>query len=979
MSKLLPQETPLTVFVGRSAELKQLVGGLDRAFEGRGGMFLLSGEPGIGKTRVAEQLDIEAQKRGSAVYWGRSTQAEGAPPYWPWIQILRSLLADLGGAQFGRLAGPGLARILQVVPDLRGHFPSVATTSMDDDQTRFGTYDSVTQLLLDTAATRPMVLVLDDLHWADTASLLLLQLLAGLLPHSHLMVIGTYRDLELAASHPLRTHLADFVRRGETTEIPIAGLKDPEVSSLFRALTGFEPAGDIVRRLQAQTAGNPFFLSELAWTLGDLGQESPKWSFPASAEAVPRGIGAVLRRRIEALSADCRGALEIAAVTGQKFDLDLLEAATGTKRPRLLDLFDEAIAKGVVTRLDGGYAFTHGLVRDTVYSGISTARRCELHGLIGRLLEDGPHGDSGMPVAQLAHHFVEASVVDQSLRAKALDYVSAAGRRALAELAYEEAVRLFELALSQIAPLDPGQRAELLLDLGRARYLAGDVGAALEAAHEVARLGEKLGDSNLVARAALVVRGVGDPRVMGLCNAALRQPPEDASLRIQLLSQMTVVLMQMPGGEDERRAIEYSRQALQLAQDAVDPDVIFAAIHARQMAMSGPSGVDERLQLADRTLDLARESGRPSMAGWGHGWRVDALVQLGRIDEAQVQLALQAQLAEQLREPLLQWRTRLAQSWVAMLRGRFEEARTISNEALQLGRRGHNPAADFIHLMHVTVLPIFVGDPEGSFDAVQGYARDHPELRIPLEIMSVGSLLSMGRLEDVRQAMRPFATGGPEAVRPVMAWLPAMAGFTQAITALGDVEQAAIAYEALLPYAHYNVATGAGLAGLYGSVSHFLGMLAATLERWDDASQHFEDAMAFESRMGAPPFVVCTRVVYADMLVARGHDADLRRARRLVDAAIATSRELGMKPWEDRATKLASALAGRAVADHPLSSREFEVATLVAEGLSNREIAGRLHLSERTSESHVKNICDKLGFNSRSQVAAWVAKRPTTQ
>jgi DNA-binding CsgD family transcriptional regulator/tetratricopeptide (TPR) repeat protein len=793
------------------------------------------------------------------------------------------------------------------------------------------------------------------------------------------MVIGTYRDRELASNHPLQTDLADYVRRGETAEIPIGGLRDPDVVSLIRALTGFEPAGDMVQRLQVQTAGNPFFLGELARTLGDVDRERAPWSFPASADVVPHGIGAVLRRRIEALSADCRGALEIASVAGQTFDLDLLETATAIKRPRLLDLFDEAIANGVVTRLDGGYTFTHGLVRDTVYAGISTAHRCELHGLIGRLLEDGPVGVSGMPVAQLAHHFVEASVVDQSLRAKALDYVSAAGRRALAELAYEEAARLFELALGKTASLDPAQRAELLLDLGRARFLAGDVGAAIEAAHEVVRLGEKLGDSNLVARAALVVRGVGDPGVMELCNAALRQPPEDASLRIQLLSQMTVVLMQMPGGEDERRAIEYSSQALQLAQDAVDPDVLFAAIHARQMAMSGPAGVEERLQLAERTLELARESGRPSMAGWGHGWRVDALVQLGRIDDAEVQLALQAHLAEQLREPLLQWRTLVAKSWVAMLRGRFEEARTISNEALQLGRRGHNPAADFMHLMHVTVLPIFVGDPEAPLDAVQSYEREHPELRTPLEIMSVGSLLSMARLEDVREAMRPFATGGPEAVRPVMAWLPAMAGFTQAITALADVEQAAVAYEALLAYAPYNVATGAGLGGLYGSVSHFLGMLAATLERWDDAAQHYEEAMAFESRMGAPPFVACTRVVYAEMLMRRGRDADLRRARQLLDAAIATSRELGMRPWEDRATKLVSALAGRTFADHPLSSREFEVARLVAEGLSNREIAGRLHLSERTAESHVKNICDKLGFNSRSQVAAWVAGRQTTQ
>jgi DNA-binding CsgD family transcriptional regulator/tetratricopeptide (TPR) repeat protein len=977
MSELLPQDTGRTVFVGRLAELKQLLAGLDRAFERRGGMFLLSGDPGMGKTRAAEQLEVEAHKRGAAVYWGRCTQAEGAPPYWPWVQILRSILRDLGDAEFRRLSGSGLARILQVVPDLGDHFPDVAASSMDDEQTRFAIYDSVTQLLFDAAATRPIVLVLDDLHWGDTPSLLLLQLLAGLLPHSHLMVIGTYRDRELAAGHPLRTHLADFMRRGETIDIPISGLRDPDVASLLRALTGFDPAGDMVQRLQAQTAGNPFFLCELARTLGDQHREQALWNFPASADAIPHGIGAVLRRRIEGLSADCRGALEMAAVTGQEFDLDLLEAATGAGRSRLLDLFDEAIANGVVSRRDRGYAFAHGLVRDTVYGAIPTARRGDLHGLIGRILEAGHAAGAGMPVAQLAHHFFEASEVDQSLLPKALEYTSAAGRRALAELAYEEAVRQFELALGTPTQLDPSQRAELLLDLGQARYLAGDVVAALEAAHEVGRLGEKLGNSDLLARAALVVRGVGGPGIgpamQGLCEAALRQPPEDVSLRIQLLSQMSTILMQLPDVDGARGAAEYSRQALDLATDAVDPDVVFAALHARQMAMSGPAGVEERLQVADRTLDLARECGRTSIAVWGHGWRTDALAQLGRIDEAEAELAKQANLAKQLREPLVTWRTVMAQAWLAILRGKFEEARTMSGQALQLGR--WDPSmAEFIHLMHAMVLSVFVGTPTAE-ELI--HSKAHPWMQRPLAIFGVGVLSAQGHSEEAREALRPFASEGPDAIRPVMSFLPAMAGLSQAIAALGDTEQAAVAYKALLPYAPYNVAAGAGLAGLYGSVSHYLGMLAATLGRWTDAAQHFEEAMAFESRMGAPPFVAATRVVYADMLMRRGHDADLRLARQLLDAAIATSRELGMKPWEARAAKLVSALAGRGVADHPLSSRELEVARLVAEGLSNREIAGRLHLSERTAESHVKHICDKLGFNSRSQVAAWVAGRQT--
>jgi len=942
-------------------------------------MFLLSGEPGIGKTRVAEELALEARKRDAAVYWGRSTLAEGAPPYWPWVQILRSILRDVGDADFRRLAGSGLPQILQVVPDLRGHFSDVTPTSRDDDQARFGIYDSIGHVLLGAAGARPMVLVLDDLHWADTPSLLLLQLLASDLPRSRLIVIGTYRDRELAADHPLRTHLADFVRRGETSELPISGLRDPDVLSLLRALTGFEPAGDVLQRLQAQTGGNPFFLCELARMLGDAGQQPSQWNFSASPDVVPHGIGAVLRRRIEALSSDCRGALEIAAVAGQRIDLDMLEAATKTGRPRLLDLLDEAITNGVVTRRDAGYSFTHGLVRDAVYSRITAAHRSELHLLIGRLLEKGPREGSATPVAQLAHHFIEASVVDPSVRAKALEYASAAGRRALAELAYEEAVRLFELALGRAAPVDSVERAGLILDLGRARYLAGDIGRAMEAAEEVARVAEELDERNLLARATVVARGVGGPgltlRIKRLCNRAMRRPTQDASLRIQVLSQLTAALMQTGDAADERAAKESSREAVLLAQDAVDPDVVFAGIHARQMATSGPDGVEEWLQLAERTLRLAQETGRPSIAQWGHAWRIDALVQLGRIDEAELTVELLARLAGELHEPLARWRAVQAQSWLSLLRGSFAEARALAEEARQLGRIGHHAPAEFTYLIHRIATAILVGGLEQAFQDMREQLRPLAEMEPIPPAFAAGPFALMGRVEEARAAVRQVAAAGLETIGPAMIRLSGMALLAEAIAAVGDVDLAPAAYRALLPYARLNVSGGA--TGLNGSVSRHLGMLSATLKHWDEAAEHYEHTIEFERRMGAAPFVVRSQIAYAEMLLGAGRDGDLRYARRLLEAAIASSRELGMVPWQERAVRLIKDLEGRGVADHPLSSREYEVAALVAEGLSNRAIATRLHLSERTAESHVKNICDKLGFNARSQVAAWIAARRT--
>jgi ATP/maltotriose-dependent transcriptional regulator MalT len=861
---------------------------------------------------------------------------------------------------------------LQIVPELRAHFPEIAPASIEGEASRFAVYDSVTQLLLKVAARGPLVLVLEDLHWADASSLILLQLLAGAIPHAALMVIGTYRERELSADHPLRARLADFVRRGETLEISLVGLTDEEVASLVRAQTAFEAEANFVRRLQTQTAGNPLFVKELMRALGDDRSIPPA----AQSQAVPQGISALLRRRTESLSGGCREMLEIAAVAGQELQIDLLAAAIGVGRAPILDLCDEAVASGIVTALDRGFVFTHGLYRDTIYGSLSTMHRAKLHGVVAGILEQGPPPGIQTPAVRLAYHFLHAVPADQSLQAKAAQLAATAARQAVAELAYEEAARLLEQAIAVAAPANPRERAELLLELGRARYMAGDIGGALDAADRAADLGEELDDANLLARAALVVRGVGGPglshRIVRLTNMATRREIRDKALRIQVLSQLTVALMQTGHAPDEEAAKEASREAVELAKDAVDPDVVFAGIHARQMVTSGPDGVDERLELAERTLRLAQETGRASMAGWGHTWRLDALVQLGRISEAEAEVAAQVRLADELHEPLARWRAVQARSWLALLRGRFGEARTLAEEARDLGRKGHHAAAEFTYLTHLVVLGVYLGGLESALRAMQDLLRPIPESSSDPIFVS-GALALIGRFDEARLALRPIAATGYENVGPAIAMLPGAALVTEAIFLLGEADLAEPVYQATLPFARLNVSAGA--SGLYGSVARYLGMLASVLERWDDAAKHFEDGMELERRMGAPPFIARTRIAYAEMLLKRGRDADLRHARQLLDAGLAACRDLGMKPWEQRASTLLSGLSARGIADHPLSSRELEVATLVAEGLSNRAIAERLHLSERTAESHVKNICDKLGFNSRSQVAAWVAAR----
>jgi DNA-binding CsgD family transcriptional regulator len=958
-----PRAPEHPVFVGRHEELAQLSAGLDRAFVGHGGIFMLKGEPGIGKTSLAERIASEATERGASVYWGRATKAEGAPPHWPWLQILRALAQELGPEEFGRLAGENLADILTVAPDLRAMFGRVASEA-GDEGARFRAYDAVASLLVRASDDRPLLLVLEDMHWADAPSLLLLLQVVGDLARCRVMAVCTYRDSELAPEHPLKAWLADFVRGGESSEILLTGLSVADAGSLLRTVTAYEPAGDVVRRVHQRTAGNPFFLKEIARALRDDATTQPEQA------VLPEGVSAVLRRRISGVSPRGQKILGLASAAGDEFDVELLAAAAASPRSEILDACDEAATAGVLVRRPHGYAFAHGLYRDTVSAGLGAAQRAELHGAIGRALAGLPRK---VTPARLAYHFSEAARVDGDLRSIALDHSVRAGELATAGLAYEEAVRHFERALE----LADGASPDLLLALGRARYLAGDPSGALAAARDASAIGEQMADGDLLARAALVVTGVGGPGltplVMALCEAAMRRPTGDRSLRVQVLSQFTVGLMQMIEPDAARRAVQTSEEAMRLSDGSPDPDTVFAALHARQMARSGPDGVFERLAIGGRAVELAHETGSAAFANWGHAWRSDALVQLGRIDEAEMALFEQGRAADQLREPLARWRFLVAASCIALVRGRFGEARRLAAEALDTVDVRTHPIAEFNHLMHCLAVDDLTGAREDRRERMDAFVTTYPQMADPFRIFRVLNLAAEGRIVEARAGLRPMTAAWVTNIRPLMAWLPAMGHSTSAVTAVNDPEPALVLYEALLPYADQVVTTGAGTAAVLGSVAQHLGRLATTLGRPDDAARHFEAAIEFEKRMGAPAFFVRSQVYYAELLVRRSEEAAIRKARSIAEDALKTARDLGMAPWARRASAVLEVARSRGVAPHPLSRRELEVATLVSEGLSNRAIANRLHLSERTAESHVKNICDKLGFNSRAQVAAWAA------
>ena len=464
------------VFVGRDRELAVLLAALGDARSGRGQLVVVGGEPGIGKSRLAEELAGRARAEGAEVHWGRAWEDGGAPPYWPWVQVLRACIRDRSAEQLADQLGPGASEIVQLVPDLRRQLPELPTADVSSDplQARFRLFDAISSFLRRASRSCPIVIVLDDLNWADEGSLVLLEFVTRELADCRLLLVGTYRDIELSRGHPLTRTLGTLSSERSFARLPLRGLAHEDVSRFVEAACGFDPDLALVRAIAAQTEGNPFFVGEVVRLLRDEGvltQEASRtperWS-----ERLPDGVREAVGRRLERLSEPCRSTLTVASVIGREFRLDQLRlVADDPDEDALLQVLDEALAAHVIEELPGTasrYQFTHALIQATLAEELSRARRARLHARIAEALEALYDDEAAAHAAELAHHFGEARSVlgtDGLVRYSAL-----AGESALAARAPEQALGHFERALAAMGDASTDARtAELLFGLGRAQ------------------------------------------------------------------------------------------------------------------------------------------------------------------------------------------------------------------------------------------------------------------------------------------------------------------------------------------------------------------------------------------------------------------------------------------------------------------------------------------------------------------------------
>ena len=980
-----------TPFVGRADELAALTADLDAAVGGRGGMVLVAGEPGIGKTRLAEELAARATARGAVVLWGRCWEGAGAPPFWPWVQVVRGYVQVQAGdpASLSHDLGAGAADIAQLVPAVRDCIPDLpAPPPLEPEAARFRLFDSLAGFLRTAAARRPLLLVLDDLHWADVPSLALLRFMSRELEGTGPLVVGSYRQSEVGQGHPLLAAVANLTR-GQHRWLLLGGLGQQDVASFVALVGGAEPSTELATEVYRQTDGNPFFVTEVVRLLASQGRLNPAARGAAVlAGGLPEGVRAVVAERLGHLSDDCRRILEVAAVVGRDFELRVLQPASGLDTERLLVLLEEAEAGRVAGAVPGGlsrWRFAHALVREVLYEGLLAARRVHLHRLVGEALEAVYAADPEPHLAELAHHLVEAAPGSEETAAKAVQLATLAGRRALEVLAWEDAAELFERALAALELAErPSlqQRCELLLAVGEARMAASDVPAARTAYQQAGELARRIGSPEALARAGL---GLGleftsmivDPVQIRLLEEALTALGKaDSPLRARVLAGLARALVSTPQVE---RRLALSEDAVQMARRLGDPATLAAVLFGRHLAIWGSERTEvtgERLAIATEAVGLAEQIGDRAMALRGRGLRRIDLLELGDLAGYDADLAAAERAAEELRQLRYRWQLPLAHATRALLAGRFARAEELMERGLAAGRRAGDQAVGNYYTGVIATLRLM----QGRFGELIGLFRD-AATRFPATAVFraalAAALAEVGRADQARAEVEQLAAGDLAAVPRDPAWSFSLASLALACYHLGEAETAVKLYGLLEPYADRNIVTGRVGAICLGPTDYFLGLLDLTRGLPEQALRRFQHAAALADRMQGRPMVAMSREGQARALLALDRPGDRQQAAALLDEVAITAQELGICGLGERAGTLrAAAPAAPPAPTWPagLTDREVEVLRLIAAGRSNRAIAQALFISPNTVLHHVSSIFAKLGVANRAAAAAYATR-----
>jgi DNA-binding CsgD family transcriptional regulator/tetratricopeptide (TPR) repeat protein len=994
------RHTPL---VGRGQELAFLQERLQAAARGVGGVVMIAGEPGIGKTRLLDELEQQARSSGWLVLSGRAYETEAATPYRPFIEALRGvnrrrIHADSrGDSEDGaRWLSRNAPHEHNVLGDLS---LSISPASRDE---RYELFAGVAEFLCMLAPSMNAVaslVILDDLHWADRASLLLLQHLARWLAVEPVLVAGAYRTVNLEANVPLCTLLADLERDETGQGLVLAPLTSDETRTLVLHLSGDQPAGAVADRIHRLTHGNPFFVTQVVRHLQRHAQDLGDPRVAGTPWETPHGVHTVLEWRLAQLHPTTRKLLETAAVIGEQFSPDVLAVAGGLDDDALDRSAVEAIRSGFIRGQEDGYCFSHALVRQALYEAVGLPRRRHLHRRVALAIEQVESGNLAPHAAMLAGHYRLAGSLFETTAL--LHWTRQAADAALRVFAWEEAVQHLEAVLALLKPDEAPETCHALLMLGNARRKAGDVHGAMAAFHQAAAIARKrtlaeelalaaLGHEEAALDAGTPRLSAGDPSICLLEEALESQALMDGALRARLLAALAGALF-FAGARGRAEAV--CRDAIALAREAGDSSILARALSAWRAIIWGPDNLDERLSLSVELISLSERVDDVDIILAGYQWRITVLLEIGLRQEAAESISSFERRIHGLRLPALLFYAPLFRALDAILDGRLDEAERLANEALALGRRVQSDNA----LMLAWVQVWLVRREQGTFDDIETAVADLIQ-RFPTipgwPCIQAAIYCEQGRLAEARAVFDRIAARDFAELPRDHLWLANLANLAEPCARLGDVERADILYRLLLPYAQrYIVASG---ISCWGSASHYLGILAATRGDKQTAAQHLDDAIRMNEQLNAPVFAASSRLAYAEVLLNMVKDAGsalpseertamLDRSRSLLAQVQRCATRFGLDRLADRAESLTCTLSdltrsgastNRAPPRSPgdLTARETDVLLLIAAGLTTREVAAKLVVTVPTVERHITNLYAKIGARNRADAAAYALR-----
>ncbi len=797
---------------GRTQELAALLAALGRSESGAPTFAVLTGEPGIGKSRLAAELAAHAQSAGATVLVGRCSQDDGAPPLWPWRAVLDGLGAEL---------------------------PSPGPT--DDGGASFRVWEQIVNELERAARDRTTVVVLEDLHWADPSTLRVVGLLAEVVTTARLLVVATWRDREVG---PALADVAEALARRHAVRLELAGLSADAARDVFVDVSHNQVTVDQGVALRERTGGNPFFLVEYARLAGE---RSDVAQLLAEREP-PVAVTDVVRRRLGRLDQATVDALRVAAVVGRRFDTDTVAAVLGTAPDLVLDLVEPAQAAGLVVEegIDW-YVFVHALVRDSLLIGASASRRARTHARIAESLDARPGRES-----EVARHWLAAGTAHAG---RAWRAAAAAAEQARGLHAHEEAADLLVAALQALggdAAATPSDRYRLLLELidcyrwsARVPELVGAVEEAIDAA-------EELGDLELAARAALSATqgglsqsappGVVNERVVGTLRAALESlPVGDGDLRCRVMLALANEESTVAPVAEVRPLIE---EALAMADRLGEPHL---RLHARQVASSAiwtPATAEERLAWSTEAVALARDVGDDQAFVVSSTLRTVVLSELGRVEEMAAAAAVSRAEAERLRIPYGELVLgAVTMPWLA-LRGRFEEGTELLARMQVLAGRVNEAFAGESVVAAQATLWMWQGAELRAAEFLHELDAEPPHELTPLVVALMLRSGETDRAHHHLELVGPVELGSEES--SLSSYLDCHAA--EIALRLGDADLARECYRRLAPYAGRTGQAGSALNA--GPVDAFLAMAAAVLGDADRSAEHADAALALMDQWG---------------------------------------------------------------------------------------------------------------------------------